>query len=59
MNMKKVYIVMFYCCRLNPQSIFGVYSTLKKAKTSAKNINGAWIETFQIDTEKKIFIERV
>jgi hypothetical protein len=53
--MKKVYIVIFYCCRLNPQSIYGVYSTRKKANEASKKVPGSWIETFTINKGKKIY----
>lgn len=48
---------MFYCCQFNPQSIYGVYSTKKKAKEASKEVSGSWIETFAIDKGKKIYEE--
>ena len=52
--MKKVYIVHFYCCSLDPNSIYGVYSTQKKAKEASKKVDG-WIETFTVDKGKKVY----
>ena len=55
-QMKKVYIVHFYCCRLDPNSIYGVYSTQKKAKEASKEVDG-WIETFTVDKGKKVYVQ--
>ena len=52
--MKKVYIVHFYCCSLDPKSVYGVYSTQKKAKEASEKVDG-WIETFTVDKGKKVY----
>jgi len=53
-QMKKVYIVHFYCCSLDPKSVYGVYSTQKKAKEASEKVDG-WIETFTVNKGKKIY----
>ena len=52
--MKKVYIVYFDCCRLDPKSVYGVYSTKKKAQEVADDIDG-WIQSFEVNKERKIY----